>query len=147
MPSNIRPGPKRPALVPLVLNPVPPRRSSSTLAQAPRLVEDDFTIFPDVASPSSSPPPTPRRQRVKDMVGEENLTNLPSLLAKLKTVMHRVPKSQVVQRSVISSLTDGYKETQPDFLCAQAEFANAMILIDLCLTVASSPTKDNPPFP
>lgn len=48
---------------------------------------------------------------------------------------------------MISSLADGYKESQPDFLCARSEFANAMILIDLCLSVATKPTQDTPPPP
>ena len=53
------------------------------------------------------PPPTLRTQRVKDMVGEENSDNLTAVLAKLKSVMLRTPKSQVVQHSIVSSLAEG----------------------------------------
>lgn len=145
MPINARPGTKRPALVPLVLNPLPPRRSTPTPAPDQREDQDDFTVLPDVSPSSISPPPTPRMQRVKDMVGEENIDNLPFLLSKLKNVMLRVPKSQIAQRSVVSSLAEGYKENQADFLCARSEFVNAMTLIDICTSIASKAQTHSPP--
>lgn len=79
------------------------------------------------------------------MVGDEKIKNLPFLLSKLKAVMLRVPKSKVAQRSVLSSLAEGYKENQANFLCARAKFANAITLIDLCSSIAAKPIP--PPHP
>lgn len=104
-------------------------------------------IFLKIASPSSSPPTTPRTQRVKDMVGEDNIDNLPLLLNKIKTVMHCIPKSQMVQQSMISSLAEDYKESQPDFMGVRADFANAMTLIDLCPKVASQSPQSSSSTP
>lgn len=50
--------------------------------------------------------------------------------------MLRIPKSQAVQKSMMSLLAEGYVDSQPDFMCTRTEFSNAMTLLNLVSSIA-----------